>query len=562
MKKKSGPGSVSLRGALACVFISGAGLLVYFKSLFFGFTYLDDNALVINNHNFLSRLSNVLEAFRHEVFHILHSSAAYYRPLLTVSLLFDAQLGGTNPFIYHLTNIIIHLAASCLVFKFFSKLGYPFRPALFFSLLFSVHPVLAQAVSWIPGRNDSLLALFGLASFIFFLDFLETKKIRYCLAHIFFFCLALFTKESALMLMPVCILYYWLIWKKRGVSKKGDVSTFPELGARKVETSPFFVLAGWLAVSGLWFFMRSVALSDNPMPMTVANMVKSMLLNLPALIQFIGKIIFPFNLSVLPLIQDTTFVYGILALALITPALFFSKHARRGFVIFGAAWFLLFLLPSFIRPNPKIAADFIEHRVYMPLAGFFILLLETDIMKKLDFGLKRNFTAASAVIILFAAITFFHTGNFRDKLSFWLNAVKNSPHSPLAHRNLGAMYYLEGSLDKAEPEYKKALELNALEPMAHNNLGLIYASRGELEAAEEEYKMELAVNPDYDDVRFNLGILYYNQGKPEEAEKLWKETIAINPDYADAYRNLAAFYYSQGDFAQADYFEGEFKKKQ
>ncbi len=553
MKKSNDPGSAFLRGPLAYALIAGVGFLVYFKSLFFGFTYLDDNVLIINNYRFLGQLSNVLEAFRHEVFHILHSSAAYYRPMLTVSLILDAQLGGVSPFIYHFTNIIIHLAASCLVFKFLTKLGYARQLAFFFSLIFSVHPVLAQAVSWIPGRNDSLMAVFGLASFIFFLDFLETKRIWHCLAHVFFLGLAVFTKESALMLMPMCVLYYILIWKKEG-RKKGEISRHRNI--------PLFIFTGWLAVSGFWFLMRSAALSNNPMPMAGVDMAKSVLLNLPALIQFIGKIIFPFNLSVLPLVQDTTFVYGILALALIVPALFFSKRARSGFIIFGASWFLLFLLPSFIRPNPAIVADFIEHRVYMPLAGFFILLLEADIIKNLDFKLKRYFAASGIIIILFAAITFFHIGNFKDRLSFWSNAAAKSPHSPLAHRNLGAMYYLAGLPDKAEPEYRKALELNPLEPMAHNNLGLIYASRGNFKDAEEEYKKELAINPAYDDVHFNLGVLYYKLGEFKKAEMLWKKVIELNPDYTDAYANLHAYYYSQGDFAQGAYFESKFKNRE
>ncbi|MBU0605035.1 MAG: glycosyltransferase family 39 protein, partial [Candidatus Omnitrophica bacterium] len=501
MNNKNYSGPVFLRGPLVYAIIAGTGFLVYFKSLFFGFTYLDDNVLVINNHRFLSQLSNVFEAFRHEVFHILHSSAAYYRPMLTVSFILDAQFGGVSPFIYHFTNIIIHLAASCLVFKFLTKLGYRRQLAFFFSLIFSVHPILAQAVSWIPGRNDSLAALFVFASFIFFLDFLNTKRIGYCLAHVFFLGLAMFTKESALLLMPVCALYYILIWKKErqkreDVSHPGKILLFipppqnPALSGRGCTGRDFanrlmktpgfspesFICTGWLAVTGFWFFLRSVALGNNPLPMTGADMAKSVFLNLPALIQFIGKIIFPFNLSVLPLIQDTTFIYGILALALIVPALFFSKGARTGFIVFGASWFLLFLLPSFIRPNPAIVADFIEHRAYLPLVGVFILLLEIDAVKKIDFRLKRYLAAAGIVIILFAAITFLHTDNFKNRLSFWLNAATKSPHSPLAHRNLGAMYYLDGLPDKAEPEYRKALELNPLEQMAHNNLGLIYAS--------------------------------------------------------------------------------------
>lgn len=519
------------------------GFLLYFKTLFFGWTYLDDNVLVINNARFLSSLSNVFQAFRQEVFHIAHCSAAYYRPILTVSFILDAQIGGGNPFIYHLTNVVIHLVASCLVYLFLNKLGYKRPLAFFFSLIFTVHPILTQAVAWIPGRNDSLMAVFGLSAFIFFLDFLETRRAGYYIAHLFFLGLALFTKESAVILPVMCVLYYWTV---AGSQAQND--------GRKT-FRPFeqwALIGGWLAVCGLWFFLRLAALAGaaegraNLLTMTGIDMAKSMAQNAPALIQFIGKIIFPFNLSVLPLMRDTGFGYGIAALALIGAALFFSKSSRRGFVVFGAAWFILFLLPSFIRPNPSIAADFIEHRAYMPLVGFFIVLLEIDAVKRIEwtptrciFTPRRCKAAGIAIVGLFAAITFLHSGNFKDRLSFWENAAQKSPHSPLAHRNLGAMYYLDGLPDKAEAEYKTSLELNPSEQMAHNNIGLIYVGRGNFQEAEEEYKKELAVNPLYDDAHFNMGLLYYKMGDFKKAEYLWKKTLQINPDHSGASNALA-----------------------
>lgn len=511
------------------------GFLLYFKTLFFGWTYLDDNVLVINNARFLSSLSNVFQAFRQEVFHITHCSAAYYRPILTVSFILDAQIGGQNPFIYHLTNVVIHLAASCLVFLFLNKLGYKKPPAFFFSLVFTVHPVLTQAVAWIPGRNDSLMAVFGLSAFIFFLDFLKTGRTGYCIAHLFFLGLALFTKESAVVLPAMCVLYYAVSRRLPEERRSGARDS----GRKALRPSGQWLIGGWLAVCALWFFLRLAAFMD-PIAMTGLDMAKSMAQNAPAIIQFIGKIIFPFNLSVLPLMRDTAFGYGIAALALTGAALFFSKSRRPGLVIFGAAWFALFLLPSFIRPNPSIAADFIEHRAYMPLAGFFVILLETDAAKKMDFESRRGRFAAIAITVLFAAITFFHCDNFKDRLSFWKNAARKSPHSPLAHRNLGAMYYLDGMPDEAAAEYKKSLELNPSEPMAHNNLGLIYAGRGDLQKAKEEYEKELAINPLYDDVHFNMGLLYYRMGEFKKAEYLWKKTLQINPDYEDASNALKA----------------------
>lgn len=156
--------------------IIGLGLLTYIWTTFFGFSFLDDQALILENLGFLRNLANIPLAFTTEVFHALHSSAAYYRPVLTLSFMIDSIFSGASPFFYHLSNVVIHLVASCVLFIFLQKIKIKRDLAFPFSLIFVVHPVLTQAVSWIPGRNDSLLALFSLASFAFILNYLESQN--------------------------------------------------------------------------------------------------------------------------------------------------------------------------------------------------------------------------------------------------------------------------------------------------------------------------------------------------------------------------------------------------
>ena len=223
--------------------------------------------------------------------------------------------------------------------------------------------------------------------------------------------------------------------------------------------------------------------------------------------------------------RDTAFVYGAVAVILLA-VIASPRRGRSNLLIFGAAWFFIFLLPSFIMPNPGIAADFLEHRLYLPMVGFLVILSEIFKPKKIPI-------LGIIALAAFSAIIFIHCGAFKDRMSFWKNAAVNSPHSPLARRNLGAMYYLDGHLAEAEVEYKKALELNPNEPMAHNNLGLIYAKRGEFAEAEAEYKKELAINPLYDDALFNYGLFLDRAGRKEEAKRLWECSLEVNPDYKD-----------------------------
>lgn len=186
-------------------------------------------------------------------------------------------------------------------------------------------------------------------------------------------------------------------------------------------------------------------------------MITSVFKNLPALVQFLGKIFFPFNLTVLPTITDTTFAYGVMAILILTSMIILTKNKRLGFIAFGLSWFLLFLMPNFVRPDPTAIADFCEHRTYLPLVGILIIFAETNPLKNFSFKNKAYLLTGIAILFFFSLINFSHQNKFKNRLAFWQEAAAASPSHPLAHRNLGAMYILEGNYDQAEGELKKAL---------------------------------------------------------------------------------------------------------
>jgi hypothetical protein len=158
--------------------------LLYFKTLAFRLTYFDDNLLIQNNYWFLKDSANIIRAFRESVF--MSSDDTFYRPFLTLSLMLDAHLGGFSLAIFHLTNICLHAISAILVFVLFEELSFGRKLSFLAAMVFAVHPALSQAVAWIPGRNDSLLALFVLAAFICFLRFVRTGGKGYIAAHALF----------------------------------------------------------------------------------------------------------------------------------------------------------------------------------------------------------------------------------------------------------------------------------------------------------------------------------------------------------------------------------------
>jgi len=506
-----------LKGWRPYFLIFTIGFLLYGQSLFFDFSYFDDQALILDNAPILSNFKNVGEVFLSDAFFSIDKY--YYRPLLNFSLMIDMHLGGTLPFIYHFSNILIHILAVCLIFRLLIKLNCQKELAWFFSILFLVHPVLTQAVAWIPGRNDSLLALFVSAAFNLFLSFKDNPRPIYYLGYLGFFLLALFTKETAAIL-PLIIIFYVLIFARS-----------------KIATADKWLLVfGSLAAGIIWYLFRSLALGHDPVSLTLA--IDSILRNAPAILVSLGKAFLPFNLAVLPILADSKIIYGLIIFPLLILALFLSSKKDWRYLALGGVWFILFLLPSLVRLNPVDVPDFLEHRLYLPMIGLFIILAEIDWIKKLDWSKKTVKIIATCVFLFFFILSYLHQQTFKNRVTFWQSAAKTSPHSALANRNLGAMYYLDNDLVRAEKSYRRALSLNENEPMVHNNLGVIYLDNKNYGQAEKEFKKELSLYPAYDKALFNLGNLYYQEKRLTEAAELWAEALRVNPRYYEAYSRL------------------------
>src|SRR3989338_2227938 len=170
--------SIFLEGRRPYLWIALVAILVYGQTLFFGFVNLDDTKIITENYTFFKDVRNLPQIFLRDPY-LATAPATQYRPLIIASFMLDVLGGGKNPFMFHLTNIFLHAIAAGLLFALLLKLGYNRNISFLFSVLFTVHPVLTQAVAWIPGRNASQLAIFVLSSFLCFLNWLDTRKWGY-----------------------------------------------------------------------------------------------------------------------------------------------------------------------------------------------------------------------------------------------------------------------------------------------------------------------------------------------------------------------------------------------
>lgn len=515
---------------------------LYGRTATFDYVELDDSLLIVEGQSFLQDLSNIPAAFQTDVFDVrFHSSSAmYYRPMLVVTLMLDAQLGGISPLVYHLTNILIHLLACWAIFTLLTRLDYKQEWALLGTLLFAAHPALVQAVAWIPGRNDSLLALFVVLSFLFLVRFVDgstpgegsglgSLSLLYS-GHLAFFALALFTKETAVFF--------------------GFVAAFYVLFARLRSWRNREVLAlagGWGALCMLWLLARQAALAGRQAEVAISSLWGNLTTNFPIFIAYIGKALLPLELSVWHSPADTSLVYGLVSLVALAGLVLISTGARRPFVALGSLWFAVFLLPSLVVP----ILTGMEHRLYLPLVGILIVFLETDLTRQIDLRKRANAAVAAALVVALAVFSFQRASAFNGKMAFWESAVRTSPSSALAHLNLGAGLLDRDQLIDAEREFIRALEINPTERMAHNNLGIVYARSGMLEEAEVELTRELGLYPSYADGYFNLGTLKMQMGNEDEAIRLWERTVELNPQNLNAYAGLVRYFLSRNEMERA-----------
>jgi hypothetical protein len=262
-----------------------------------------------------------------------------------------------------------------------------------------------------------------------------------------FFLLALFTKETAVFAAPVGIVLLVFIFNQRLTSKR-----------------VLLLGGGWLCGFLFWYQLRQQAAMVH-IPIDAQEFVSRFVYRLPLLVQYIGKIVFPFQLSVFPIQQDTHMFFGWLALVLLVVGLLFSGKKPGGRVAAGLLTFLLFLIPALIIPG-NVNEQTFEHRLYLPLLGLLLVLPETALFTRLRAPLYSS--VVLIFVVVFAVISFWHQYHFKNPLSFWRQAAQSSPHSAAANMLLGQR------VDNVKEKYalfRKAYSLDADEKF----LNLCYA---------------------------------------------------------------------------------------
>ena len=487
------------------VWLVSVVFVTYFPSLFNGISGIDDFILIYRLKGYNSVWKSVITAFVPGAYGPWKS---YYRPVFYDSIIINYKLFGTWVAGYHITDIALHAIAVCCFYRLLNTLKIDYVHSFILALIFAVHPVLSQAVSWIPGRNDVLLAIFVFSYMHYSIRYSEYEKVGDLTFSIILLLLAFFTKETGTMApLGMATLSVFVIKDYRN---------------RKTNSIQWIL---WFFCYVILFMVRSSS-SATRLPLMPVAMVKNLFHRLPVVCQYLGKIFFPFNLSVFPNQNDTSIYPGICALIFIIAIIILGKHKNYRTITGGVLFFLVFIFPVLLFSQDLISRQTYEHRLYIPIAGLLIMMPQTAIFQN-RLTKKQLFSCIAGVIVVLAAININHQTAFRNGQTFWQNAYKTSPSSTQAR-----LAFASSTTDTFEARniVKKAISENPNERYLNFIAGMLLQKQDSFFASEPYLLKEQSLSHYYE-CNFYLARVALAKNDIMAAADFMKAYIGHNPYY-------------------------------
>jgi Flp pilus assembly protein TadD len=534
---------------LAPLLLAVAGVLAYANSL--GGPLVFDDVINIRENAKLRRPWPIWESMWGPL-----KTGVSGRPVVQLSFVLNHAIHGLDVGGYHLVNLLLHLAAALLLFgvvrrtlaspALAPRFGAHATPLAFcVALLWEVHPLLSDSVTYISGRTEILAGLFllmtlncaisGAAS----ANGAHTGRARGWYVAALLACALGTGCKEIMVAAPLLVLLYDRL--------------FLSASFRQALRERGWVYAGLLATLALIplnlymaDFHRSALVGADVMSpwdyLKTQAQVIVMYLRLsfwphPLVIDYQGWPTHPPLARVLP---HALLIVALLALTV--AGLFRLKPAA-----YAGAWFFLILAPtSSVLPLPTEIAT--ERRMYLPLMAIVALVMLGGY--RLVVRLSARAPASTArfryaamgavgVIVLAAGVrTAARNEVFKDPVVLLSNVIQHQPNNTRAINNRAYELLGRGDVAAAKRDYLRAVELDPSNYLGLNNLATIYMSEGNDGEAIRCLRASIAVKSDYDTPHYNLARIYYKRGDFAESERAARGALAINPGSAPAHDQL------------------------
>jgi hypothetical protein len=466
-----------------------------------------------------------------------HSKSRF---LLFLTLNFNYYLGKYNVFGYHLFNLIIHVLSSLLVFALsliifnsprmmrLNLKPYSFMLAIFSSLIFAIHPIQTESVTYIWQRGESMAGMFYFLSIFLYAKFRliringGRKKLGILFYGLCFVSMALcsLTKETS-MTLPAAILIYEICFFNKDMNE--------------LKSSLKYLIPILLFVLAPVIITKLESQSGNISMRFTGHYIPYYCAKIRMLVKSLSLMVFPVNQS---LEYDFTWNMSfadivstsgslIILLSLIAVCIFSFK--RNPLISFAISWFYLTLS---ITSMVFLEDIFFEHYLYLPLFAYSIIVpaLSFSIINNLKINRKWWLTFMAILIALYSIAAYNRNLVWKTEISLWEDAVKKSPSKPISHYTLGVYYSRAKKYEDALREYNLALKLKPAYPEAYYRLGEHYFILGNTEKSIENYKIALRINPEFFEAYLSLGNAYLAVGKHKDARDCFDNALVFTKD--------------------------------
>jgi protein O-mannosyl-transferase len=554
------PGSIAARmpwRVLVPLIPVTLAILVSINSLWNDFAS-DDDRQVLNNE-FIKTLANLPKAFTSSVWafmggDIVFTADSYFRPLFTSLFTINYAIFGTEPWGWHLVNVIIHAGVTALVFFVIRAVTERKRTGLIAASLFAVHPIHAESVAWVSGVTDPLMSLFVLSAFYFYVRHRKRSGWQYLALAVLLYFFGLLSKETAIALLPV-IAWCELFWIPGSLSFKQRTVRLAWLGG-------LFSLP-----TVIYFLMRAHALGSVFFGGSARNPLGPILKTIPLVVlKYLSLAFIPYGYNyqhytaLVESVASIEFIGPLLLLASIAAAMMWvrSRALTLAFV-----WFIATLAPALgvlrqLEPSYLIQ----ERYLYLPSVGACLAVaLGIEWLVARDYFASRATMVAvsvtSLLVIAMGAVCFRQNMYWSNSISLYRRCVSVNPRSSASHTVLSRIYFDAGRPREAEAEAREALQLDRNNLAAYMNLSFYARASGKLDKAIEYIEQAVSTVSESPMTRYdlataylNLGLLYAQQKALDQAEGGLLKSITLSPRPVGWYY-LGQFYVEHNRYEEA-----------
>ena len=472
-----------------------------------------------------------------------------YYPIKSSVQWIQWHLWGMDTFGYHLTNVVLHMISSLLVWRLLSKLG--LRLAWLGGLIFAVHPVQVESVAWISELKNTLSLPPFLLAMCAWIDYDDRRKAKDYFLAIVLFLVAMLCKLSVVLFPLVILLYAW--WRRGRIRWNTLKISLPFFGAA--------LLLGLVTIgSGIWE-QRFIHVDPSATPVggTVARVIAAGL----SLAFYFSKSFLPVGL--LPIYPkwpiDPSSPVQLLPWLVLGVAIYWcwtQRHTWGRHALLGLGFFLINLAPCpGLIPDPTTSMAFTwaaDHFLYLPIIGLIGLVVAA--LGRMETELPALFRPcgiglALAVAALLAWQSRGYAKLFINSETLWTYELESNPESYMAQNNLGYVLLQTGRVSEALEHFEQAVRLKPGYAEAHNNLGDALQQTGRTPEARDEFEQAVQLKPGYAEAHNNLGNILLQAGRLPEAMDQFEQALRLKPAYAPAFNNLGLVLLQQEQAAEA-----------